>query len=167
VEQEQEQEQEREREARTRVDSGDIETDRRRGNDFMLAATTKHWQGYDQQLQLIGAKSERERRAALEAIRRDPWCQANMTKCSPLHVLRKWNDYSAGAPPMQQVATKPADPQLAANTSKLGSVLLQLEAARKRARDAAPDSWERVQANNEIGELEGRANRLKSVTSGA
>lgn len=96
--------------ARARATPPDIETDRRRGSDFMLTATARSWQGYDRDLQLIGARPESERTAALAAIRVDPWCQANMTLVSPTHVLRKWNHYSAGAPAMQLVAANTAEP---------------------------------------------------------
>lgn len=79
----------------------DFQSDIRRGSDFMLQATCRSWQRCNDDLALIGAKPESERAIALEAIRRDPWCQANMTRVSPAHVVRKWPHYSAGAPPMQ------------------------------------------------------------------
>lgn len=96
---------------RPSVTGDDPETDRRRGNDFMLRATTKHWQGYDHDLVLIGMKPRSELLKALEAIQADPWCQANMAHCNPKHVLRKWNVYSSGNKPMQPVALKSENPQ--------------------------------------------------------
>lgn len=134
-----------------------VESDRRRGSDFMLQATARSWQGYDPELAMIGAKPRAELLRALEAIRGDPWCQANMTKCSPKHVIRKWNDYSTGAKPIQTPAQKPSP----ANMAALGLVLSQLAAARETAGKHPKDSWERTQAENAAAELESRAAKLR------
>lgn len=94
-----------------RAREGDRESDKQVGNDFMFNATGLHWQMCDHELALIGAKPLVERSKALDAIRFDSWCKANRTKCSPKHVLRKWNDYAAGGPPMQLAKSETSDSQ--------------------------------------------------------
>lgn len=91
--------------------SSDRESDKRRGSDFMLQATVLSWQGFDHELALIGAKPERERAVAIASIRGDPWCQANIKRCDPKHVLRKWNAYSSGNQPMQLAKNETSDSQ--------------------------------------------------------
>lgn len=87
----------------TRGEQEPSHSDKLIGNDFMLSATNRHWQGYDSDLCLIGMKPAHERERALAAIAADPWEQANLVHCSPKHVLRKWNSLSSGSTQLRVV----------------------------------------------------------------
>lgn len=101
----------------TTVTRSDVTRDKsspfRVGHELMFEATGRQFgQEWRADLETIGSKPEAERRAAVPAIQQSQWCRANRTKVTPRHVLRMWDDYAAGAPPLQLVASaaKPPEP---------------------------------------------------------
>lgn len=148
----------------------DRESDKRRGNDWMLQATVKHWQGYDHELGLIGAKSDEERAAALVGFQRDAWCQANITKCSPKYVLRKWHDLAAGAPPMQLAKASTSDTQLWRSRVQASTKLLEELRARRQQLQRSDQNFLSIsydldkQITEESERLERRKRELHALT---
>lgn len=105
--------QDREREhTRARDEHDSSQESLRIGSDFMLSATGMPWLGHDRELSLIGARAEPERLRALAAIQSDAWCQANMSRVSPRHVLRSWNRYSTGNQPMKLAKAVTSDTEM-------------------------------------------------------
>lgn len=163
----------------TRVSAGAREeqeprqSDKRIGNDFMLQATTLHWQEYDSELCLIGMKPEAERLRALAAIQADPWCQANNSNCSPKHVLRKWNSYSRGLTGLQAVgddgeaAERAAARQRAERYATDGRRLKAELAQLKPLVDVDPDARAKAFVlENQLSETLDLFNRAKRASAG-
>ena len=107
----------------------------------------------------IAAKPEHELGTALNTLASESGRMSDpKAVLHPNHVRDYWHLYSQGKAPGKKPTNAPAP----GNTAALQTVLKQLAAAREKAERAGPDSWERTQAQNEIADLEGRANRLRA-----